>query len=191
MARYLLSTAPAVALLLLLILALGGGQQPRLATLAGNYAHVRGDYVRATINYLHAGGDREQPHLAYNLGNTYLALGEIDAGVERLLSVAREDDRELAWRTAFNLGHARYQSGHYLQAAHHFRDALLLAPESLDAKVNLELALSKARAAAPRGERDAAGPDADARTARILDFVRRLEAQRRLQLPPSDNGDGY
>ena len=190
MARYLLSTAPAVALLLL-ILALGGGRQPLLATLAGNYAHVRGDYVHATINYLHAGGDREQPHLAYNLGNTYLALGEIDAGVDRLLSVAPEDDRELLWRTAFNLGHARYQAGHYLQAAYHFRDALLLAPESLDAKVNLELALSKARATRPRGERDAAVPAADDQAARILDFARGLEAERRPPLPPAGNGEGY
>ena len=190
MARYLLSTAPAVALLLL-ILALGWSGQPLLATLAGNYAHVRGDYVHATINYLHAGSDAEQPHLAYNLGNTYLALGETDAGVERLLSVAHEDDRELLWRTAFNLGHARYRAGHYLQAAHHFRDALLLAPESLDAKVNLELALGRARATPPRGERDATASDAAAQTARILDFVRRLEAERRLALPPADDGDGY
>ena len=190
MARYFLSTAPAVALVLLL-LAFGGGRQPRLATLAGNYAYVRGDYVHATINYLHAGGDREQSHLAYNLGNTYLALGEVDAGVERLLSIAHEHDRKLLWRTAFNLGHARYQAGQYLQAAYHFRDALLLAPESVDAKVNLELALSKARATPQPDERDAAGPDADAQTERILDFVRRLEAERRPTLPPADDGDGY
>lgn len=190
MARYLLSTAPFAALLLL-ILALGGGRQPLLATLAGNYAYVRGDYVHATINYLHAGAGGERPHLAYNLGNTYLALGEIDAGVERLLNVAHEEDRELLWRTAFNLGHARYRAGHYLQAAYHFRDALLLAPKSLDAKVNLELALSKARAAPPRGERDAAVPDAAAETARILDFVRGLEAVRPPPLPPADDGDGY
>ena len=190
MARYLLSTAPAVALLLL-VLALGAGRQPRLATLAGNYNHGRGDYLRATINYLSAGDHREQPHLVYNLGNTYLALGEIDAGVERLLSVAHEDDRELLWRTAFNLGHARFQASRYLQAAYHFRDALLLAPESVDAKVNLELALSRARATPPRGERDAASPDAAARTALLLDFVRRLETQRRPSLPPADDGDGY
>ncbi len=190
MARYLLSTAPAV-VALLLILALGGGRQPRLATLAGNYAYVRGDYVHATINYLHAGAARARSHLAYNLGNTYLALGEVDAGVERLLTVAHEHDRELLWRTAFNLGHARYQAGQYLQAAHHFRDALLLAPASVDAKVNLELALGKARATPPRGEREAAGPGAAAETARILDFVRRLEAKRRPALPPADHGDGY
>ena len=175
----------------LLILALGAGRNPRLATLAGNLAYVRGDYVHATVNYLHAGIDGEQSHLAYNLGNTYLALGEIDAGVERLLSVAGGHDRELLWRTAFNLGHARYQAGQYLRAAYHFRDALLLAPESVDAKVNLELALSKARAAPPREERDAAGPDADSQAARILDLVRRLEAERRPALPPSDDGDGY
>ena len=190
MARYLLSTAPAV-VVLLLILALGGGRQPRLATLAGNYAYVRGDYVHATINYLHAGDDSARSHVAYNLGNTYLALGEVDAGVERLLSVAHEHDRELLWRTAFNLGHARYQAGQYLQAAHHFRDALLLVPASVDAKVNLELALSKARATPPRGEPEAAGPDAAAQTARILDFVRQREPQPRLPLPPADDGDGY
>ena len=79
MARYLLSTAPVVALVLL-TLAAGGSREPRLATLTGNYAFARGDYVRATSNYLNAGGDTERAHLTYNLGNTYLALGEIDAG---------------------------------------------------------------------------------------------------------------
>ena len=80
MARYLLSTAPVVALVLL-TLAAGGSREPRLATLTGNYAFARGDYVRATSNYLNAGGDTERAHLTYNLGNTYLALGEIAAWV--------------------------------------------------------------------------------------------------------------
>jgi len=180
-----------VVALALVVLAAGARAEPRLATLAGNYAFVRGDYMRATIGYLHAGGDTDQGRLAYNLGNTYLALGEIDAGVERLLDVSHESDHELLWRTAFNLGHARYQGGRYLEAAHHFRDALLLAPESLDAKVNLELALSKARAVPPRAEQDPAAPDADAQAARILDFVRRLEVERRPALPPAADGDGY
>ena len=191
MARYLLSTLPATLLVLLILVVGGGRQQPRLATLAGNYAHVRGDYVRATVNYLHAGAAAERPRLAYNLGNTYLALGEIDAGVELLLSVTHERDRELLWRTAFNLGHACYQAGRYLQAARHFRRALLLAPESLDTKVNLELALSKARPTPPREEAEAALRDADAQAARVLDFVRRLEVGRRPALPPADDGDGY
>ena len=190
MARYLLSTAPVVALVLLTLTA-GGSREPRLAALTGNYAFVRGDYVRATINYLNAAGDTERAHLAYNLGNTYLALGEIDAGVERLLGVSHESDRELLWRTAFNLGHARYQAGRYLQAAYHFRDALLLAPESLDAKVNLELALSKARGTPPRGGQASAVPNASAQAALILEFVGRLKAERRLALPPADDGGGY
>ena len=152
----------------------------------------RGDYVRATINYLGAGGAAQQPHLAYNLGNTYLALGEIDAGVERLLSVVDSRDRELLWRVAFNLGHARYQAGRYLQAAHHFRAALLLAPESRDAKVNLELALRKVRAAQPRLEQDpGAAAGAAAQAARILDFIRRLEPAPRPALPTGTDRGGY
>ena len=191
MARYLLSTAPALALVLLMVLT-GRGREPRLATLEGNYAFARGDYVRATSNYLGAGGDAPQPHLAYNLGNTYLALGEIDAGVERLLSVADSGDRGLLWRVAFNLGHARYQAGRYLEAAYHFRDALLLAPESMDAKINLELALRKVRTTPPQVEQDpAAAAGASAPAARILEFIRRLEPAPRPALPPGSDHGGY
>ena len=191
MARYLLSTAPVLALALLLLL-VGRGREPRLATVEGNYAFARGDYVRATINYLGAGGAQVQPYVAYNVGNTYLALGEIDAGVERLRSITASTDRELLGRVAFNLGNAGYEAGRYLEAAHHFRDALLLAPESMDAKVNLELALRKVRTVPPRAGQDPAGaPGTSAQAVRILEFIHRREPASLPALPPPGDHAGY
>ena len=141
MARYVLSTASAL-LVALLALLVGGRGEPRLAIVEGNYDFARGDLVRATQHYRRAAAS-ESRYLAYNMGNAYLDLGEIDAGVERLLYASRSADPELRWRAAFNLGHAHYQAGRYAEAALHFRDALLIAPKSSDAKVNLELALRR------------------------------------------------
>ena len=199
MARYLLTTAAVLALALAAALWLGLGREPPIATVAGNYAFVRGDYVAATIHYLAAaaGGaagpePSRQPYLDYNLGSTYLALGEAAAGME-LLRGARATDHRLRGRAAFNLGNAHYESGNYRAAALSYRDALLLAPDSVDAKINLELALRRLQTSSPAAathRRPAAAAGA-AQTARILEFIRRREPPPPVRLPRDADAAGY
>ena len=86
MARYVLSTAPALVLALVLLAA--GGRQPRVAVLEGNYDFARGDLVRAIRHYrgaTHAGS----PFVAYTLANAYLVLGDSDAGLGAVAAPGR------------------------------------------------------------------------------------------------------
>ncbi len=148
MARYVLSTASALLLALLFLLA-AGGRQPRVAVLEGNYDFARGDLARAIRHYRGAVRAGSQV-AAYNLANARLAVGETDAGLDLLQRIPADVHPELRRRVVFNLGHAHYRAGRYREAALHFRDALALGPESMDARVNLELALRRMHAGQTR-----------------------------------------
>ena len=187
MARYVLSTAPALLLALLLLLA--GGRQPRVAVLEGNYDFARGDLVRAIRHYraaTHAGS----PVVAYNLANAYLARGETDAGLALLQRIADDAPPELRRRVAFNLGHVHYRAGRYRDAALQFRAALMLGPESVDARINLELALRRMRGGPPEAARPPAGPPAGAAETDLLERLREQQAAAPA-VPPDSGAGGY
>lgn len=173
MARYVLSTAPALLLALLLLL-VAGGRQPHVAVLEGNYDWARGDAARAIRHYRGAG--RGGSHVvAYNLANARLALGDTDAALDMLQRIPADVHPELRRRVAFNLGHAHYRAGRYREAALHFRDALSYGPESADARINLELALRRmysGRTRASPAPAPATTPDEG--TAELLERLRTL-----------------
>ena len=188
MARYVLSTAPALLLVLLLLL-VAGGRQPHVAVLEGNYDFARGDLVRALRHYrgaAHAGS----PVVAYNLANAELAWGESDAGLELLRSIPADAPPDLRRRVAFNLGHAHYRAGRYREAARHFRDALVLGPEWADARINLELALRRMRAAPPPPAPAPGGPPDDAAGSELLERLRAQPAAAPA-LPAGGGAGGY
>lgn len=84
----------------------------------------------------------DSPELHYNLGNVlYRQENWSGAGEEygrALLSAAPS----LAPSAAYNLGNARYREGRFEEAAQAYRQALGWRPDDMDAKRNLELALS-------------------------------------------------
>ena len=187
MARYVLSTAPALVLALVLLAA--GGRQPRVAVLEGNYDFARGDLVRAMRHYrgaTHAGS----PFVAYNLANAYLALGDSDAGLALLQRVGDDAPPELRRRVAFNLGHAHYRAGRYREAALHFRDALMLGPQSADARINLELALRRMHGGPPEPAPAADGTLAGGAESDLLERLREQQAAAPA-LPPDSGAGGY
>lgn len=166
-----------------------------LAVLRGNMAYGRGDYQSALVHYLSADeGAAHRGWLLYNSGNVYYALGEQEAALAawenaRILAIdpdspgVRGAPTLLIHAASYNRGVLLYQRGEYRAAYDEFRYALSLDSRSAAAKQNLELALQKARSAeqARRGD----GPvseDADETpgptTLRILEYVRRKEAQR-------------
>ena len=136
-----------------LVLASCSGTGASFAILRGNMLFRSGEDALATYRYLRAkqrGADWED-WIDYDLGTLYVSLGEINPGI-RVLNRAIEDfnglpaepgrqDRELFFRSHFNLGVAHYEIGNYRQAAAAFMQALRLKADSWDAKVNLELAL--------------------------------------------------
>jgi tetratricopeptide (TPR) repeat protein len=138
----------------LLFLVSCSGTGPSLSVLRGNLLFRGGEDAPATYRYLLAkqeGGEWED-WIDYDLGTLYVSLGEIDPGI-RVLNRTLEGfaglpaelnrpDRELFFRTCFNLGVARYESGNYREAVARFIQALRLKPDSWDAKINLELSIA-------------------------------------------------
>lgn len=135
------------------VLASCSGTGVSVAVLRGNLLFRGGEDTLATYRYLQArpnGGEWED-WIDYDLGTLYVSLGEIDPGI-RVLNRTLEGfgqlpagmnrrDRELFFRTFFNLGVARYETGDYREAAAAFVQALRLKADSWDAKINLELSL--------------------------------------------------
>ena len=138
---------------ILLLLASCAGTGASFAVLRGNLLFRSGEDTLATYRYMQAkqrGRDWED-WIDYDLGTLYVSLGEITPGI-RVLNRTLEGfaqlpaepgrrDRELFFRTFFNLGVARYEIGNYREAAGSFVQALRLKPDSWDAKINLELSL--------------------------------------------------
>jgi len=178
---------------ILLLLTSCSGTGASFAVLRGNLLFRGGEDALATYRYLQAkqkGRDWED-WIDYDLGTLYVSLGEINPGI-RVLNRTLEGfgelpaepgrrDRELFFRSYFNLGVARYEIGNYREAAAGFVQALRLKPDSWDAKINLELSLQammKAQASTrvqparlPEGGEEPEDPDRD----ELLESIHREE----------------
>jgi tetratricopeptide (TPR) repeat protein len=171
-----------------IVIILGGisgcsGYIPPLLVLRANYNVSRGEYQTAVVDYLRASGNSEyDAWISYNLGNVYHALGENEGAVEMWERSRQSDAADLLFGASFNRGVYAYERGLYDEALAQFRTALEVAPSSLAAKRNYELALEKLRAEEEIGEAGEAGdpvnPIPDQSGNRILDYVGRKEEQR-------------
>lgn len=110
----------------------------------GNRAFEQGDFDAATQRYQRA--EVEAPDISepyYNAGNSLLRQDRADDAARHLEQALRNAGHELSADAAFNLGNAYFESGDYAAAAQAYADSLRRAPEEIDAKHNLELALQK------------------------------------------------
>ncbi len=113
----------------------------------GNRSYRSGRLVEAAESYREAlAKGAASPRLEYNLGTTYLVLGEEESARERLSLALRAQAPDLRARAFYNLGNAYTHKGEPpttedLRAAiEAYRRALLLDPGYADARWNLELA---------------------------------------------------
>jgi len=178
---------------ILLLLASCSGTGASFAVLRGNLLFRSGEDALATYKYLQArqGGGDWQDWIDYDLGTLYVSLGENNPGLralERTLEGFAElpaelnrRDRELFFRSYFNLGVARYEIGNYREATASFVQALRLKADSWDAKINLELSLEAMMKAAsgtrvqsersPDSREEPEGPERD----ELLESIHREE----------------
>ena len=193
MARNVLGWTTALTAALVTIGCSSGG--PIVSVLQGNMAYSRGDYQTALVRYLSTREDEAQRGwLLFNAANVYYALGEQEAALvawndARSAAVGSDDSSRggstlLIHAASYNRGVLLHERGEYRGAYDEFRYALSVNPRSAVAKVNLELALQKIRSAEQAEQRgggpadDVGGEDAGQATLRILEYVRRKEAQR-------------
>ncbi|MFP4374484.1 MAG: tetratricopeptide repeat protein [Spirochaetaceae bacterium] len=176
MRRVLIAAAAAVLLS-------GCAAESHLRVVRGNYSYGQGRFQRATVDYLRAWENAEyRARIAYNLGNVYYALGEVQAAFGMWQRAQESDDRDIIFGVTFNKGVFYYERGRYQDAYTQFKHALEIDPASVDAKVNLELALQKIRASEQvvRSDPSAGGGEdgPSAQSVRVLEYVRRKEGSR-------------
>ncbi|MFP4377497.1 MAG: tetratricopeptide repeat protein [Spirochaetales bacterium] len=185
--------------------------QPAFRVMRGNVAYNRGDFQPALVHYLSTEeAEEDRGWLMFNIGNVYYAMGEQEAALrawdEARGSLAGRQQRGfqnretlLVHAASYNRGVLYYQRGQYRDALAEFRYALEVDNRSVAAKTNLELTLLRLESSeqAEQVERpsqsDGDSTPADSSTLRILDYVRRKEAQRwvanREQAEPVDSRD--
>jgi len=150
--------------------------------LAGNQKFRSGNYQESIIDYL-KGLDSEtnKDYFYYNLGNVYSSLGESPSAFSVWNLADGESNSSLKFSLLYNKGFLEFQEGNYELAYSHFRQALLLMPSSIKAKINLELSLNKISAAtynqSPENNGDSLESEGESdETTRILEYVRQKEA---------------
>jgi tetratricopeptide (TPR) repeat protein len=165
------------------------GVASRLSILEANFLSQRGEHREAVARYSQAATDPDaEPYAAYGLGLVYLAVGEIDPALGRFRFAAERaqaagdggSERELAYRSRYNAGVAKYRSGDLESAAEEFRQALLLDGTRLAAKRNLELCLRginrRSSPAASASQLGTKSPGTEPKT--LFDYIREKESER-------------
>ncbi len=166
---------------LALVLVSCGDLSHGLAVLQGNAAFQRGEFQRASLNYLEVlDNEATRSVVLYNLGNVYNALGEANSALAAWSGITTPSADELQFRLSFNKGHLLYQRGKYGEAYIEFKTALTLKPSSVEAKRNLELSLVKVQSfglgLSPRTSTPTSTPKETEKA--MLDYINRLEGSR-------------
>jgi len=130
---------------LMSLLLLAGGSFDRQIPLANNHANElfeQKDYEGALEAYLETfEKDRENGALAYNIANTYSALGDQENAAKFYEQAMESEDLDASQLAKFNLGNLEMARQKPDQAMNHYIDYLKRQPNDIDAKRNLELAL--------------------------------------------------
>ncbi len=151
--------------------------------LKGNYEYINGRYQSAAVSYLGILENQinEEEVIHYNLGNVFYALGETTASEDEWNKALEGEDSELKFRTLFNMGNLYYELSHYRSAFESFKQALLLRPDSREAKRNMELTLLRLGSqtdeerAIPAGGSVSGGDTSSEEVDRILQYIKRKE----------------
>jgi Ca-activated chloride channel family protein len=102
-----------------------------------------GKFEEAEKRY--AEGDMDHPkdtRYRYNRGCAAYQKGDFQSAAAAFSSVMRRtEEKETRFRAAFNMGNAAFKQGDVASAAAYYKQALLIRPEALDARYNLELSL--------------------------------------------------
>jgi Ca-activated chloride channel family protein len=99
----------------------------------------------------------DAPELDYDLGVVQYRRGKYQDAGEAFSQSLRGGNDGLRARGYYNLGNALFQAEDYAGAAGAYRRALELAPEDVDAKFNLELALKRAEQQPPQQKQPKSG----------------------------------
>ena len=104
-----------------------------------DYQHAVADFLTAAQNAENREDEKTKQYALYALASTYLMQGELIASEERFSQIEGDCSDELKFAIFYNRGIIAHRSGDYEKAVSCFREALLVDPANVDAKINLEL----------------------------------------------------
>jgi len=116
--------------------------RPRRLTEAGRKQYWDGNHPQALSAFEQAARTRpEDTRGRFNLADGLYKNGKFEEAATLFRSLGEDPGSPLAAPSRFNLGNALFQKQDYKGAVQAYRDALRLAPQDLDMRRNLELAL--------------------------------------------------
>jgi tetratricopeptide (TPR) repeat protein len=106
----------------------------------GNKAFNRGDYSRALENYRKAQVERpDQAAFNYNAGNALNQQGEFPRAIQESLRATQAGISDVRVRAYYSIGADYYREGKFKEALDAYKKALLLDPNDVDTKYNVEV----------------------------------------------------
>jgi TolA-binding protein len=115
--------------------------RPRRATTEGRGEYDKGNHPQALKAFEKAAAARPgDPGVLFNLADGLYKNARYDEAAA-IFGALGEKSKELAAASRFNLGNTAYQKQDYRGAVKAYRDALRAAPDDVDARRNLEMAL--------------------------------------------------
>jgi Ca-activated chloride channel family protein len=116
--------------------------RPQRLNAAGREHYTEGDHPQALASFEQAVASRPgDPRLRFNLADALYKNGRYQEAAAGFQALAADAGSPLAAPARHNLGNALFQQGNYPGAVAAYRGALELAPDDLDTRRNLELAL--------------------------------------------------
>lgn len=101
-----------------------------------------------------AGDDLTKQYALYGLSVTYLMQNEKNASMERLEQISPDAPVKIKFASYYNAGIIAQREGEYEKAISLFKLALLVSPDDLNAKVNLELSQTQESQKAKEGKQE-------------------------------------
>lgn len=129
--------------------------------LMASWAWHQENYDEAVADFLEVATLAEQNHdelikqyALYGLSSTYLMQNEKDASFERMSQISYDAPPKIRFGVFYNSGILAQREGNYSKAVELFKEALLVEPSNVNAKINLELSLSQSVQNAKEGEQE-------------------------------------
>lgn len=98
--------------------------------------------------------DLTKQYALYGLSVTYLMQNEKNASLERLEEISPDAPVRIKFASYYNAGIIAQREGDYEKAIECFKMALLVSPEDVNAKVNLELSQTQETQKAKEGQQE-------------------------------------
>ena len=118
------------------------------------YNEAVSDFMQVLDSATEAGDQNTVQYALYGLSATYLMQNEKDASLSRMMEISDDASDSIKFNVYYNSGIIAQRDGNYTAAVECFKNALLINPSDVNAKINLELSTHNEVQRAREGEQE-------------------------------------